>query len=832
MAIRARHTAGIATGIVAGVAGITGAVIAAALRRPLPRTGGTLAAPGLAAPVEILRDRWGVPHIYAGSNADLFFAQGYVHAQDRLWQMELQRRTGHGQLAEIFGARALDSDRFLRTLGFGRVAWRETELMKPDERAVVEAYCGGVNAFLAANARHLPLEFTVLRCRPRPWEPVDLAVWGKIMALNLSMNWATEIVRARIVAAVGEARAARLEPTYPGDQPLTVPAGAAYSPALGADGLAAAAATEPFAGARDGTQGSNAWVVGPGRTASGGALLANDPHLALQLPALWYENHLVGGDYAVTGASLPGTPGVIIGHNARIAWGVTNGMNDVQDLYIERFDPTDPTGTRYEFRGAWEEAEVSTETIVVRERPFGTRTRTEMLAVRVTRHGPIISPLLPPDAAPSSPPAPPQTPAPHATEPPLALRWTALEPGGLLRSVLAINRAHDWDEFRAALADWSAPTQNFVYADVDGHIGYALGGRLPVRAQGDGALPVPGWTGEWEWTGTLPPEQNPHALDPAEGFVVSANNRIIGDTYAHPLPGEWLPGYRAARIREMLTRTTRHDAVSFARIHADRLSHSGLLIVALAREGRLPVPDDDETIAMARDTLGAWDGRLTADSVGGLIATTLCDNIVRRAYAEVSGPLGAVVGLGAFAGSPGRSFLHRVLPRVLALVGGDGENWLPDGDTPAAVVRDAWLVTVAALRAAWGDDIALWRHGKAQTLTLRHPLGALRPLRGLLNRGPFPTGGDLNTVCVGARAVSPAGIESYTAASYRQICDPAAWDRSRSSYPGGQSGHPASPHYTDLVGPWLDDRYHPLLWSRAAIEEATVQRLALTPEAR
>lgn len=401
---RIGRTAGIALGAAGGLAGV-GAL--ALLRRPLPKLSGELALPGLGAPVEVIRDRWGVPHLYARDNRDLFLAQGYVHAQDRLWQMELHRRTGHGRLAEAFGPVALESDRFLRTLGFGRVARREAAALVGGAREAIEAYCAGVNAFIAANRGRLPVEFAILRLAPRPWEPADVLVWGKVMALNLSENWAAELLRARIVAAVGPERAAALDWAYPDDHPLTVPAGARYGPALGERALEGAEAARPFAGGGDVAQGSNAWVVGGARTVSGAPLLANDPHLALQLPSLWYEIQLTGGDYAVAGASIPGSPGVVIGHNARIAWGVTNGMTDVQDLYLERFDPADPTGTRYEYRGQWEQAEVVREEIAVRA---GRATVTEIEEVRITRHGPIVSGLIPRQG-------------PGPTAPPTTSRW-------------------------------------------------------------------------------------------------------------------------------------------------------------------------------------------------------------------------------------------------------------------------------------------------------------------------------------------------------------------------------------------------------------------------
>lgn len=809
---RIGRAAGVALGAAAGLAG-AGAL--ALLRRPLPRLAGMLALPGLAAPVEVIRDRWGVPHLYAGNNRDLFMAQGYVHAQERLWQMELQRRTGHGHLAEAFGPVALDSDRFLRTLGFSRIARREAELLTDETREALAAYVAGVNAFLDANRRRLPVEFAILRLAPRRWEIADVLVWGKVMALNLSENWTSEVLRARIVAAVGPERAALLDPTYPEDHPLTIPAGARYTAEIGGRALEGSEATRPFAGGADAGRGSNAWVVGGARTASGKPLLANDPHLALQLPSLWYTIHLNGGDYAVAGASIPGAPGVVIGHNARIAWGVTNGMTDVQDLYLERFDPADPSGRRYEFRGRWEEAEIVREEIAVRA---GRATATVTEEVRITRHGPIVSGLIPrrepsPDGA--------------GDDQPLALRWNALEPTRLTAAVLALNRARDWDEFRAALRDWVVPAQNFVYADVDGHIGYALGGDVPVRARGDGRLPVPGWTGEWEWTGIIPHDELPHALDPVDGVVVTANNRIAGADYPHALHAEWFSGYRARRIRDLLDATPRHDAASFAHIQADRCSLPGLAFAALA--DRLPA--ETPVARAARAALAAWDGDLTPDSVAGLIYATLRRHTLRCAYAEVGGTLDAVTGLGVFAATPASAYLTRALPAVLRRLRDRDDAWLPQGQTWDGVLRDAWGATLAELQGRYGEDVAAWRYGREHTLTLRHPLGAAPALARLFNRGPFPTGGDIDTVCMGHTAVSPLGFPSYTAPVYRQVCDLADWDRSRAIHPTGQSGHPASRRYTDYFQAWLAVEDYPLLWSRPAVEAAAEHRLALVPAA-
>lgn len=792
--------AGMTIGALAGFAGL-GAL--AALRRPLPRTSGRLAIEGLGAAVEVIRDRWGVPHIYAASGADLFLAQGYVHAQDRLWQMEFQRRLGHGRLAEIFGPVALESDRFLRVLGFGRVARREAELLEGETREAIHAYVAGVNCFIAQHRSRLPIEFGLLRIRPEAWEPADVLVWGKIMALGLSENWRLEILRARIVSAVGEARAAALDPRYPNDHPLVIPRGAHYRTDFGQAALQAGGEVGRFA-PEGGGQGSNAWVVGGARTAGGKPLLADDPHLSITMPSIWYENHLVGGDYQVTGASFAGVPGVVIGHNERIAWGVTNVMADVQDLYIERFDPSDPT--RYEYQGRWEQAELVREEIVVKGRK-----EPAVEDVRITRHGPVIQPLAPSDAG--------------QTAEALALRWTALEPSRIVNAVLGLNRARDWAGFRSALADWDVPAQNFVYADVDGHYGYATGGAIPIRARGDGRLPAPGWTGEYEWIGTIPNEELPSVLDPPDGFVVTANNRIVDDSYPHPFESEWLNGYRAARIHELIGQTSRHDASSFARIQSDVRSLPGLELAALA--GRLPA--EDATSRLAREALAGWDGELTAESVAGLIYARLREKLVRLAYDEVAGQLGIVTGAGAFAAQPGADYLMRAAPHVLRRTAARDDAWLPNGRSWDSLLAEAWRAAVGDLRDAYGDDVRAWRYGREHRLTVRHPLGAVPGLARLLNRGPFPRGGDADTVCQSYTLREFVGPPFFVQPSYRQICDTGNWDRSYSIHPNGQSGHPASPHYDDFLKPWLKMRYHPMLWSRSRIEESARARLTLTP---
>jgi penicillin amidase len=434
------------------------------LRRPLPKIQGEERLPGLSGEVEVVRDRAGVPHLYATNLEDLYFAQGYVHAQDRLWQMELNRRTAAGRLSEMFGEVALEADRFIRRIGLRRAAEQDAPLLNEETRRLTEAYSRGVNTFVARHKGRLPLEMLLLRITPEPWSVTDSLSWGKMMAWSLAGNWESELLRARIIAKVGAERAARLEPLYVRGLPMIVPPWSDFQ-GLSTRLLEQYRQVRELAGLLSTTKGSNNWVVDGTRTQSGKPILANDPHLAPQMPSVWYHIHLNAPGLDVTGASLAGLPGVIIGRNQRIAWGVTNAGPDTQDLYVERFNPEQ--STQYEYQGQWEEAKVIREEIRVKG-----RAEPVVEDVVITRHGPIINGM-------------------GNGEPPLALRWTSHDPATSAESVIGMNRAGNWQEFTAALKHWDAPAQNFVYADVDGNIGYYMAGRVPVRAKGDGLLPVP-----------------------------------------------------------------------------------------------------------------------------------------------------------------------------------------------------------------------------------------------------------------------------------------------------------------------------------------------------
>jgi penicillin amidase len=765
--------------------GIAARVLAAAPqlfgpRRHRDRACGQLA--GLTGPVEVLRDRWGVPHVYASNESDLFLVQGYLHARERLWQMELQRRLALGRLAAVLGPAALDSDRLVRILGLRRVAEQEATGLEPDVAAPVEAYVCGVNAYLAEPHR-LPLELRAFRFRPRPWTVADVLALGKLMGLLLSGNWATELLRANVVAAVGVEVAARSGMIDADLAPQAL------------EEILRAAAAEPAVRdlpvelehlLRPGSElatGSNCWVVGGSRSTSGAPLLACDPHLNLQVPSVWFENHLVAGDFSVTGASLPGAPGVVIGHNEELAWGVTNARVDVQDVFVERV-----VDDRYLTEDGWRPLEYVRELIEVRGRaPHVER-------VALTRNGPIVTALARDSAVPGG-----------GGE--LALRWSGAEPGPVVGAVLSCNRARDWAEFRAAFARWTCPPQNVLYADRAGNIGYLLAGTMPVRTAGDGSVPSPGWTGTYGWRGAVAAPDLPHVLNPDSDVLVSANDGPRGETSAH-LPGEYLADYRARRIGELIAEHPVHDVDSFARMQSDRLSIPGRELVALA--GRLPADTDGERAA--RDLLADWDCVLDEANPAGSIYWFLRTALVKEAHAEIAEPLGFRAGIGTFSWQPGVEFLEQhAVSRVLAEVSDE-------------VLARAWRAALAELRGLWGDDPANWAYGRWHRLTLRHPLGAVPLLGRRLNPGAFATGGDLDTVCSGHLVTRSDGSHAYGGASYRMVCDLADWDRARSIHLPGQSGVPGDPHYADLVAAWRRGAHHPMPWSRAAVEEVLEHR--------
>jgi penicillin amidase len=768
-------------GIVLILAGAgTGAFI---IRRAFPQIAGRLVIRGLLAPVEIIRDRWGIPHIYAQNTHDLFFAQGYVHAQDRLWQMDFNRRVPSGRLSELFGEATLTSDRFLRVIGMRRTAEAEAAHLDPESTGVLAAYAGGVNAYLSANGSRLPPEFTLLRYRPEPWGPADSLAFGKLLSWTLAGNWRDQLLRAQIIARFGAGALRTLLPAYPPDAPVIVPAEAA-SKRVGTAALLRLLDVSPAAQGI----GSNNWVLSGARTASGHPMLANDPHLEAQMPSIWYEMHLVGGPYDVAGATLPGIPGVIVGHNDRIAWGVTNAAPDVQDLYIERFDPADPG--RYLFRGRWESASSVREVIGVRG-----RREPVMETVRLTRHGPILNDVV------------------GGLDPFLALRWDALRPGTVSTAVLRLDRARTWDEFRGALRLWTGPAQNFVYADREGNIGYQLPGRIPVRAGGDALVPVPGWTGDYEWVAEIPFDRLPHLFNPARGYIVTANNRIVPEGYPYLISQEFDPGYRARRIESRLASIRRATIADMERIQMDVASIPALETVRALDDLRLARQPAAGVLAELR----AWDGSLRADSRPAAMYEAFRLALMPLVFQNV---LGADLY---------KRYMERPeawQPALIRLLRDRSSPWW-GSQGRQALVAQALEQADALLARRLGPDRSRWSWGRLHAMRFVHPLGRLPALAWLFNANAPPSGGDLFTINNGGFAFDT--FAQTIVASYRQVIDLGDWDRSVAIHTTGQSGLVANRHYRDFVRLWATGGYHPLLFSRARVQQNADATLTLQP---
>lgn len=766
-----------------------------AIRRPLPKSSGRLKLPGLRSGVEILRDRWGVPHIYASNLHDVFFAVGYAQAQDRLWQMEFNRRLASGTLADVFGAPALEVDRLIRRIGFRRAAQRDWENATIQERAVLEAFAAGVNAYI--NQSRLPLEFTVLRTKPDPWQPVDSLTFGCFLGWTLAGNWDSEIIRSWTIERFGARLMAEFEPAYAKGSPLIVPPGAeakGAGPDLKAD--------FDQAGALVGLIGpgmSNNWAVDGEKSATGKPLMASDPHLPLTMPSIWWELHIDSPEIKAAGVGLPAMPGVFMGHNDHIAWGMTAAIVDGDDFFVEKINPDNPT--QYERQGKWVEGQLVREEIRVRG-----RRRPLVEDVLITHHGPIVSPAIKGETR------------------PLALRTVALEPAHQIQAQLMLMAARDWAEFRDALSLWPFPALNFVYADVDGNIGYQLGGRVPVRAGGHGVVPMPGWSGEYDWTGFVPFDEMPSAYNPPTHWVASANNKIAEDDCPYFLSANYADGFRQQRIIEMLEGKPRLSVNDFRQMQGDQLSIPARQLVPLI----LQITPRDDWGRRALTFLRAWDHRVSSDSVAACIYEVFYTHLVRRTLEEKLGSWSDFfMGRGVHPVRRNGMFFNVAYSWLMNKMQ-ERPAWFT-GKSWSEVMEECLASTTDELRRLLGDEVSRWRWGRLHKQTFRHPLGDLPGLGLLFNRGPVPMGGDGNTLW--QAAYSPYhgyDVNSFNA-SWRQIIDLGDFNRSLGMLPSGQSGHPGSRHYHDMIAAWSRLQYHPMPWDRSEVEKHTRGRLQIEP---
>lgn len=795
---------------------------------------------GLQDEVHVYRDEYGVPQIYAQNQDDLFFAQGYVHAQDRFWQMEFWRHVGAGRISEIAGESTVETDMFIRTLGWNRMAAEHLAYLEennPELVQILEAYSAGINAYILQNEGQLSINQTILGLVNEPWEiepwtPYNTLTWAVVMSYDLDGNWEDELDRADLIKAIGQAKTETLLPGYPYDQrPVTVPTDTlanldnithspchpltpppphpltlspphplAHSPCqvdwqrinthiigeVPANGFAFGAAE--FVG-------SNNWVVSGDHTATGLPLLANDPHLGIQMPSIWYEIGLHAPGWEVAGFSFAGAPGVIIGHNAHIAWGVTTANPDVQDLYIEKVNPNDPT--QYEFMGEWQDMEMIEEVIKVNGG------EDVVLPVRLTRHGPIINEVV------------------DGQSDVLALRWTAQEAVRIFQAVAGLNQAQDYESFREATRYWDIAAQNLIYADVEGNIAYQLPGLVPIRNDGNGQIPVPGWTGEYEWEGWIPFEEMPALFNPEQGYIATGNNAVVDPDYPYLVAVDYSDGDRAQRIVSLL-----EEKIAAGEITADDFATIQSDSYSLMAESYVPLfeglSSNDPQVQAAVERLRGWDLQERRDSVPAALFEIFYMQLVRNVLADDVGEENVSKAYSAI-------FFHDLADQEAA-------SWWDDSTTAATESRADILLLSMSDAIAWfeenvGGEMNDWAWGQIHQATFASdPLGqsGVGPIEAMVNRGPFPADGGRSIVNANSWSWDePAAVTGHV--SMRMIIDLNDFDASRSVNSTGQSGHPYHRHYDDQVDLWLNGQYHPLWFTQEVVEAAAVDHLVLQP---
>jgi penicillin G amidase len=812
-----------------------------------PQIDGEIHLQGLDGPVDVYRDRMGIPHIYAATQHDLFFAQGYVHAQDRFWQMDSWRHIGSGTLSEMFGAGQVETDSFLRTLGWRETAQAEWDGMGAESRAILEAYTDGVNAYLKDHdGTALSLEYAVLKLlspdyRIQPWTPVNSLTWGKAMAWDLRGNMSEEIERAVLLKTLTPQQVDLLFPPYPADHPVIVnqlnpePTGNAPiqstagtgMPDLSFDALQhnVSLLDSALGPAGDGV-GSNSWAVSGSRTVTGKPILANDPHLSIQMPSIWYQVDLhcqpksEACNFEAAGFSFAGVPGVIIGHNDRIAWGFTNVGPDVMDLFIEKVNPDNPD--QYEADGQWVDFETRAETINV----AGGKPVT--LTVRSTRHGPVISGTYGPlkdantdnekDFEAFKDRAGVELPEHYV----IALAWTALKPSTPFEAIWGFDKAQNCADFRLAARAFHVPSQNLLYADVDGNIGYQTPGDIPIRKKGDGRFPVPGWDGEYDWVGYIPFDQLPYAYDPSEGYIATANNQIPPSTYPYLITADWDYGYRADRIVDLIRNAPGKIDIPYVQsMQGDMFDANAATFVPYLT--KLDGLADDQAAAL--DLLRNWDLQARSDSAAAAVFEAFWRHFLQDAFND---------DLPKRYWPDGGSRWNEVMRN---LVKDPNNSFWDDKTTKDAVenrddiIRLAFIHAVKEVQSKLGKDPSRWTWGELHAATFRNQtLGesGVGPIEDLFNRGPFPVGGGEAIVDATGWSVID-GYETNWLPSMRMIVDMSQLNNSLTVHTTGESGHAYSPHYADMSPLWSTLQYYPMLWDQASVTAQPEGHLRLLP---
>ncbi|MDP6570457.1 MAG: penicillin acylase family protein [Candidatus Marinimicrobia bacterium] len=750
---------------------------------------------------QIYRDAAHIPHIYTTNNIDMFFCQGFIHAQDRIWQLEMNRRIGMGTLSAVFGKDALNTDRLTRTLGFNRLAREDVNLLTSVHKEYLSAYVDGVNFFL--ENRKLPIEFKLSGINPEKWNIIDILAWGRVMTWTLSHGWSGTLTRQAVLDKVGADMAEELAIMYPEGNPVEIPPGIDVNLLDIDESFEAAKGPFLVKDLEGGGRGSNAWVISAQKSDTGRPILCNDTHLVLSAPGVWYVNHLHSDEgFHCAGSTIPGLPGVLLGHNENIAWGITLAFTDVEDIFVEKINVSNPG--QYEYQGKWTDFNLIEEEILVK----GNDPHLEK--VQISAHGPMIGKV---------------TENPQA----ISLCSKSLQPNTITEGFFTINEAENWDEFSQGVEKIQAPQLNIVYADKKGNTGLYISGKVPIRKNGYGNLPVPGWSGDFEWTGEIPHTEMPHQLNPDCGYIISCNHKIIKDNFPYYLGNSFMNGYRAKKIQEKFSDNKLIDLQVCKELHGNVESIPGKrLTEGMIKGFRTAKPKAQKLI----DILSRWDYSLDKGSIGGTVYEVFLYTLLRNTLEpHLDKKLtDQYLGVGA----------HPLLLPVSELLGHSTEaifqmfqnpdsKWVPSGNAALHLIEKSLIDACTWLEENMGNETSEWEWGKLHIAEFHHSMSVKKPLGDVFNVGPFPIGGDTDTVHQTAYNPSAPYHATSWCPSIRFIMDVGEWDNSMVISPPGQSGVLGSKFYDNMAEIWNQGEYVPLYWSSEKVKKNSASLLELIP---
>ena len=772
--------------------------------RSFPKVSGSIQVKGLTQDAKVYRDKFGVPHVIAQSEYDAFFTVGYTHAQDRLWQMELTRRVGMGRLSEVLGEPALQIDKMFHTLGLWRHTQKLSQALDGGTRKALQAYADGVNQFITTHSGKYPIEFDMLNIEPEPWTVEHSLLVSRLMAWELNYSRWIDLLLAELVQRFGEAKAKEIFPYWPDNAPLIIlkelkgnTIAENLRPFFNAEG-----AWRSLLGIRALESGSNAWAISSAKSVTGKPILANDPHLILMSPARWYEIHISAPSLDVAGMSLPGVPFVVVGRNQRIAWGVTNAMMDDEDFYMEEVDSIQHP-TRYRYNNEWLSILETVDTIIVKgSLPVA-------LSIYSTHRGPIVNKMEPSAQFASSL---------------ISMRWTGYEISNEAGALYRIDKSSTWQEFQEALKLFTVPAQNFVYADIDGNIGYRTGGKLPIRKTNGPTLPFPGWTDEYDWNGFVPFDQMPHVLNPPEGFVATANNKIVDDSYPYFISNHWESPWRSIRIGEVLQEQNKFTVEEIQHLQLDLVSTHAREVVPYILHAYDSVAVTDNDVKTTLEYFRNWNFEMRKEDVSTTLFQTIINKLIFNTFHDKMGD--QLYELYDTLASTPLSALSRLLKN-------SNSEWFDDLNTPLRETRDDIIRksvsdALAALKSKLGGNLKEWQWGRLHTVTFGHVFGSNKLLSGFFSIGPFPIGGSHSTINVGQYFIAHS-FNSAVGPSMRQVFNLADINDTRSVLPPGQSGQVFSSHYKDQITLWLNGAYKMRPMQKSIIESTCRDVLTLEP---